>query len=175
MKKSQIVIAFIIVFFSGMLIGVLGGKYYYFIFRGDPPPPPPRDFRVMMDRKITQRLNLTEEQLQKLKPAFEKWSTALMEVNRSTAPQVKKIFFALFDDIEKILVLTPEQKKELAHMREIAVERIDQHGRFKNRNRGKIDLPPEMPGMPGPGPGPGPGPRGHHGPENGPEPQPPNP
>ncbi len=134
MKKSQIIIAFIIVFFSGMLIGVLGGKYYYNIFRGDPPPPPPRDFRVMLNKKVVERLKLSDEQQKKILPAFEKWHESFMAMNKANAPIVKNIFFTLFDDIEKSLALSPEQKEELAKMREAALERITMHGKFRVGN-----------------------------------------
>ncbi len=144
MKKSQVVIAFIIVFLSGLMIGVLGGKYYYYVFRGDPPPPP-RNLRGMFTNKIAQRLKLTDEQQEKLKPAFEKWHVSFTEMNKSNAPLMKKIFFALYDDVEKALPLNQEQKEELAKMRQMTIDRVTMHGKFNIPGEPPPPFPPPPP------------------------------
>ncbi|MDD3118575.1 MAG: hypothetical protein PHQ27_05315 [Victivallales bacterium] len=144
MKKSQIIIAFIIVFLSGILIGGVGGWYYSF-FCNRLLPRPPHNVPFKFSHKIARDLDLTEEQQQKLQPAFEKWNADLSKVNHEWAPKIKKVFSTLYDDIEASIKLNPKQKEKLTQIRQMTQRMKWPPGPRIRRHKPPLPPPPPPP------------------------------
>jgi len=125
MRKWKLAAGVALVFFLGVLVGLLPG--FYLIHRCPPPPPPPhmdhgdRD-AAMLDR-LSKDLSLTDAQKVRVGEILKQTSAKLDARLLQMQPEIRKIFDDGFSEIEK--ELTDAQKNTLHELR----ERMETHGR----------------------------------------------
>jgi hypothetical protein len=125
MRKWKLAAGVALVFFLGVLVGLLPG--FYLIHRFPPPPPPPhmdhgdRD-AAMLDR-LSKDLSLTDAQKVRVGEILKQMSAKLDARLLQMQPEIRKIFDDGFSEIEK--ELTDAQKNTLHELR----ERMETHGR----------------------------------------------
>jgi len=124
MRKWKLAAGVALVFFLGVLVGLLPG--FYFTHRFPPPPPPHMDHgdrdAAMLDR-LSRDLSLTDAQKDRVGEILKKTSEKLEGRLRQMQPEIRKIFDDGFSEIEK--ELTDGQKSKLHELR----ERMERHGR----------------------------------------------
>lgn len=124
MKKKRFIIAFIIVFISGAVLGYLGGQM--FPCHRSSPRHGGMSMRSMVFNKMRERLELSDEQADKIRPVVDSWMEKVEEHRRRNAPLVKDLFFGMYDQVEPML--NDGQKQKLSGMREHTLKFI-----FKDR------------------------------------------
>jgi len=153
----------VLLFVSGLVIGVMGTHLYYFYHlrgpRGGPPGPGAGFIVGAMERD----LGLSPEQAREVRAIIERARQRGFELRRDTLPRMHEIMEATTRDIRA--VLTPEQRERFDALSARRGRWLEstmlgtgghrRHGGFEERR-------PGPPGMPGP----------HHGPPPG-EPDPP--
>ncbi len=125
MGKWKLAAGVALVFFLGVLAGLLPG--FYLTHRFPPPPPPPHMDRTDRDAAMLERLakdlSLTDAQKVRVGEILKQTSERLDERLRQMQPEIRKIFDEGFSEIEKDL--TDAQKNTLHDLR----ERMERHGR----------------------------------------------
>ncbi len=123
MRKWKLAAGVALVFFLGVLVGLLPGFYLTHRF---PPPPPHMDHgdrdAAMLDR-LSRDLNLTDAQKVRVGEILKQTSEKLDARLRQMQPEIRKIFDDGFSEMEK--ELTDAQKHTLHDLR----ERMERHGR----------------------------------------------
>jgi len=190
------ILAGLVLFSSGLVVGIFGTRLLteratLAMFHGDS-----RHFADMALRRLRGDLDLTQAQVEKLRPIFYATAKKLAEIRREQEPKIQSVINGDLKSIKE--VLTPEQREKF--------EAVLKHLRERRQAMERFGPPPPPPGLgpppdgppppgmeppppppfgmdppPGPPPGPGPhpddwdrdGPRPpHHG---GPPPAPPSP
>ena len=124
MNKSVSVLLVAALFASGVAVGALGMHLYYFEKlsgprdRGPGPPPP------VMGRWLTERLDLSKEQQQRVEEILEESHRRSSEIRRSLRPQVEQLMNETRDQV--VEVLTPQQRQEFERLRRFQRRRIEQ-------------------------------------------------
>ena len=125
MKKWKLTAGVALVFFLGVLAGLLPG--FYLTHRFPPPPPPPhlnhRDRDAVMAERLSRDLDLTDAQKKKVTEILKRTSEKLDERLSQMQPEIRKILDDGFSEIEK--ELTDPQKNKLRDLR----ERMERHRR----------------------------------------------
>ena len=100
-----------------------------------PRPPSPEQWGPARLKKISEKLNLTPEQEEKLRPIMRRDMEDLGRVRTSSFAESKRIFERMEHDIAE--VLTPEQKEKFEQMNRERREHDDRH-----RDHDHPDAPP---------------------------------
>ena len=131
--KWKLALGFFLVFLAGATVGSLVGNWH----RRPLHLGPPRSGAVAkrMTEHLRTKLELTPEQLAKIKPIIEQNANKLETIRVETAQRVRQTFRET--DLQISPELTPQQRSKLAAMEE-------RHWRRHERRRGfrKPELPP---------------------------------
>ncbi len=144
--KYAKVLAGLVLFASGTVTGVFGTRYLEdrgsIRIHGDP-----RHFATLALQRMTEDLNLTPQQQEKLRPIVMGTAEKLIAIRREQEPKIRK---AIEESTEQTkAVLTPEQREKFLE----TLERIKKRHRAMER----FGPPPPPPGMEGFPPPPPPG------------------
>lgn len=126
-SRLKIIAGVLLVFLLGAGIGSLGTFLYVrqkvreFVAEG---PPPKRLERLM--RHLLQDLGLSAEQRKAVEDIAKDMQVRMAELRTEYRPQVREIVESHLDKIEAIL--TPEQRSEMAEIRQRIEERWRRHG-----------------------------------------------
>jgi hypothetical protein len=110
MKK---ILAMMLIFFSGVVVGIVGHDLYMkYIFHHfhDAPPEQREDFILKM---LTRELDLTQAQLEKIKPIVLNSHSKIMELNNTFHPKMEQIINATFELIRKELNESQQKKLDM--------------------------------------------------------------
>jgi Spy/CpxP family protein refolding chaperone len=123
-SRSTIAVSFLLVFAGGLLVGALGHRYYSLNVvqaRGVPPPPNPDQWRKEYTREMTERLNLTAEQVQKLSVILDETQARFRTMRERSRAEMDA---ARQDQVERVTaILTDVQKEEYVKLRKEREER----------------------------------------------------
>lgn len=89
----------------------------------------------MVFNKMQERLGLSDEQAEKIRPVVDSWMEKVEEHRRRNAPLVKDLFFGMYDQVEPML--NDDQKQKLAGMREHTLKFIFKDRGGKKREKAK--------------------------------------
>ncbi|KAF5041853.1 hypothetical protein DSECCO2_518680 [anaerobic digester metagenome] len=158
------ILAGVLLFASGAVTGYFGSRLLaergrFALFHGDP-----RHFSEMVVRRMSDDLDLSAEQQEKLRPIVLNTGDELAKIRREQEPRVRETIDKSIEATKAIL--TPEQREKFTAF----MERLDKRRKAMER----FGPPPGGPGGPG-GPPPGEGgfPPPPHGFGDGPPPPPP--
>lgn len=87
-----------------------------------PPAPPPVQIQPAIMRQMTQRLNLTGEQREKIKPVVARATEELLRLRRENLHETTRVMEVMYADVAASL--TPEQRSELEEMKRKMQERV---------------------------------------------------
>jgi Spy/CpxP family protein refolding chaperone len=141
------IMAGLVLFASGAVMGFFGARFLaergrLALLHGDP-----RQFSEMVVRRLSDDLDLTSAQREKLRPIIRKTSERMIEIRREQEPKVRE---AIENSItETRAILTPEQREKFAAL----MERLQERRRALER----FGPPPPPPGFGGFPPPPPPG------------------
>jgi Spy/CpxP family protein refolding chaperone len=140
------ILAGLLLFASGAVTGYFGSRLLaergrFALFHGDP-----RHFSEMVVRRMSEDLDLSTEQQEKLRPIVLNTGDELAKIRREQEPKVRETIDKSIEATKAIL--TPEQREKLTAL----MERLEQRRKAMER----FGPPPGEPGM-GPPPGPPPG------------------
>jgi Spy/CpxP family protein refolding chaperone len=125
MRNCRLIAGVALVFFLGVLAGLLPG--FYLTHRFPPPPPPPhmdhRDRDAAMLGRLSRDLGLTDAQKDRIGIIMRQTSEKLDQRLRQMQPEIRKIFDDGFSEMEK--ELTDDQRNKLRDLR----ERMEKQGR----------------------------------------------
>ncbi|EFL52673.1 protein of unknown function Spy-related [Solidesulfovibrio fructosivorans JJ]] len=129
-------LAGLVLFASGIVIGFFGSRYLaergrLALLHGDP-----RHFSEMVVRRISDDLDLTNEQRQKLRPIVLRTAEALAKVRQEQEPKIHKIFEKSNKDIRKLL--KPDQQEKFTAL----LKRLER----RRKALGHFAPPPPPPG-----------------------------
>jgi hypothetical protein len=122
MKLKKIVIAFAVIFLSGILIGGVGGFFIGKIPPAKKPNPSAQSFRQHIFERYVKELSLSQEQQQKMRPVIDKGFDRVQEFRNKRTLELLDIIYGNYDEIK--VFLTPEQLKKLEEMRKKTTERF---------------------------------------------------
>lgn len=130
------VLAGLVLFASGVVMGFFGSRYLaergrLNLLHGDP-----RHFAEMVVRHMSDDLDLTNEQQQKLRPIVLDTADALAKVRQEQEPKIRKIFDKNNADIRKLL--TPAQQEKFTAL----IDRLER----RRKAIGRFGPPPPPPG-----------------------------
>ncbi|EHJ48356.1 hypothetical protein DFW101_2352 [Solidesulfovibrio carbinoliphilus subsp. oakridgensis] len=140
------IMAGLVLFASGTVMGFFGARFLaergrLALLHGDP-----RQFSEMVVRRLSDDLDLTKAQREKLRPIIRKTSERMIEIRREQEPKVRE---AIENSItETKAILTPEQREKFTALMERLQERRRALERF-----GPPPPPPGFGGFPPPPPG----------------------
>lgn len=122
------VLAGLVLFASGLVIGFFGSRYLaergrLALLHGDP-----RHFSEMVVRHMSDDLDLTKEQQEKLRPIVLHTADALAKVRQEQEPKIKKIFENNNEAIRKLL--TSDQQEKFTALLERLEQRRKAIGHF---------------------------------------------
>ncbi|MEA4856329.1 MAG: hypothetical protein AAGU21_13030 [Solidesulfovibrio sp.] len=140
------VLAGLLLFASGAVTGFFGSRLLaergrFDLFHGDP-----RHFSEMVVRRLSDDLDLSAEQREKLRPIVLNTGDVLAKIRRDQEPKVREAIDRSIEDTRAIL--TPEQREKFTAL----MDRLEKRRKAMER----FGPPPGPPGM-GPPPGPPPG------------------
>lgn len=140
------ILAGLMLFASGTVTGFFGSRYLaergrFSLLHGDP-----GHFSEMVVRRLSDDLDLTEAQREKLRPIVLNTGDTLAKIRRDQEPKVREAIEKSKEETKAIL--TPEQREKF----DALMERLDKRRKAMER----FGPPPGPPGM-GPPPGPPPG------------------
>lgn len=146
-KTATKVVAGLILFASGLVTGVFGARYLaergrLALFRGDP-----RFFSEMVVRHMSDDLDLTRAQREKVRAIVLDTADQLAKIRREQEPRVRKVIEASV--VKTKAILTPEQLEKFTAL----TERLEK--RRKAMERFGPPPPGGPPGLGPPPPGPG--------------------
>jgi len=140
------ILAGLVLFCSGLVVGIFGTRLLteratLAMFHGDS-----RHFADMALRRLSGDLDLTQAQVEKLRPIFYATAKKLAEIRREQEPKIQA---AITEDLKSIKeVLTPEQREKF--------EAVLKHLRERRQAMERFGPPPPPPGMGPPPDGPPP-------------------
>lgn len=145
-KTWKVVLAFAGIFVAGL---VVGGLITLRFFANNPPPRmgSPEQFGPTLMRRFTSKLDLTEQQQEKIRPLIAKAGEELHQIRRTTWASSK----AIIDRVEAEIAaeLTPEQKTKfdqmLAEQRDRMKRITEERQRRQRDGRRPEDGPPPPP------------------------------
>lgn len=122
------VLAGLVLFASGVVMGFFGSRYLaergrLNLLHGDP-----RHFAEMVVRHMSDDLDLTKKQQEKLRPIVLDTADALAKVRQEQEPKLRKIFDKNNEDIRKLL--TPAQQEKFTALINRLERRRKAIGRF---------------------------------------------
>ena len=155
-KPWKVIFAFVGVFIAGAIFGGLftlraAGR----VFSKLPPPavagPAPKakapaapPIGVAMMRQLTQKLKLTPEQKEKIRPIVARAGADLQRLRRENLQDTTRVMERMHEDIAASL--TPEQRSELEQMRKSMQERVSaQNAKSGDAPAGEPDGPRRQP------------------------------
>ncbi len=129
--KFWIVLAAILVFAAGLVVGIFADRYLL-PWRGHEGR---RSSHLMSMDYLTRELDLTPQQQERIKEIFKANDERLKELRTQIHGRLSEVRTQLKDEIEKIL--TPEQKQKLEAMiqKHIAEQKPENEERSKGDNR----------------------------------------
>lgn len=148
-KPWKVIFAFICVFIAGAVFGgvfTLRSAGRRPVATSQPPPPnrppgarppqsaPPVQIQPAIMRQMTQRLNLTAEQREKIKPVVARATEELQRLRRENLHDTTRVMEVMYADVAASL--TSEQRSELEEMKRKMQERVAE----EKKKRG--ELPP---------------------------------
>jgi len=140
------ILAGLVLFGSGLVVGIFGTRLLteratLAMFHGDS-----RHFADMALRRLRGDLDLTQVQVEKLRPIFYATAKKLAEIRREQEPKIQAV---INEDLKSIKeVLTPEQREKF--------EAVLKHLRERRQAMERFGPPPPPPGMGPPPDGPPP-------------------
>lgn len=141
-KRWKIVLSFVVVFSAGVLVGSL-----YTRCNVVPPPSvrdrPREEFSVKVMRHYEERLDLTEEQVEQIRPIVVKASQDMKDVRTIWFRDTKIVAEQMNQDVAA--VLTPEQKLEFEKYNQEMKERWQKMSRRKPEPQKSGPPPPPPP------------------------------
>ncbi|WP_428563275.1 MAG: hypothetical protein ACP59X_23575 [Solidesulfovibrio sp. DCME] len=143
------ILAGLLLFASGAVTGFFGSRLLaergrFDLFHGDS-----RHFSEMVVRRLSDDLELSAEQREKLRPIVLNTGDSLAKIRREQEPMIREAIDKSIEDVKTIL--TPEQREKFTAL----MARLEQRRKAMER----FGPPPGPPGM-GPPHGPPPGPPG---------------
>jgi hypothetical protein len=133
MKRSSlsVVLSLLLVFGSGIAVGILGYRYYESttVKANSDRPRTPDDYRKAYLEEMGKRLTLTQVQKEQLNQILDDTRAKYRQVRESHKPEMKAI---QDEEVEKVnAMLTPPQRAEYAKMRaeREAKRQADEKGR----------------------------------------------
>lgn len=150
--KVRLVLSLLAMFLLGGISGA-GLTFFCHPFLG--PPPKPEKTQQHLLNFLTERLNLTAEQQEKIKPITFDFATEADKLHQSSVEQFQQLANATDDRIS--VFLTPGQKAELDKLRQERNDDLQGHagGPGGPEGPGGPGGPGEPPPQPPPGPPPG--------------------
>ncbi|MHB9138503.1 MAG: hypothetical protein ACYC4Q_03775 [Victivallaceae bacterium] len=119
-KLKKIVIAFVLFFLSGILLGGIAGFCVGKIPAGRKPNP--QSFRQHIFDRYVKELSLTKEQQQQMRPVIDKGFDRVQEFRNKRTLELLDIIYGNYDELK--VFLNPEQLKKLEEMRKKTTERF---------------------------------------------------
>lgn len=136
-----------LVFAAVFLAGAIAGGFATYRFA--PPPKPPRQnlaekFSIGQMKRLTDRLELTDEQRASIKPILSRTGTELRAIRIEGFHETSALLDRMGKEVEK--VLTEDQKKQFAIVQTEERERMKEltadRNRHDGRSPGNKDEPP---------------------------------
>lgn len=158
-KAWKVILAFVVVFMAGAGTGSLIALRYAQAFMPQPRQPGVvvQQFGVMQMQRLAERLDLTDEQREKIKPIVQKSAADLRRLSADSQRETRDILTSMHNQVAALL--TPDQVKKFDQMRQQMQRRMNQQ--FQDRPRWSGAAPGGPNGRPqgqgGPGQGPGQG------------------
>lgn len=130
-SNTRLVLSLLVVFASGVVVGVVGDRYVVKRQETVLRPKTPEDYRRAYVEEMNRRLRLTPEQLERLNQILDETREQFRQLREKHRPE----FRALQDQQTARIndILTPEQREEYARMRK---ER-EQKRRQQEKERGR--------------------------------------
>jgi hypothetical protein len=130
LTRSAIVLYVGLIFASGAVLGVFGTRLYNastVSAKAVNTPPSPDEFRKMVVAEYKRRLQLTDDQVQKVNLILDETQARFNEIHSKTVPELQAVHKGQIDRINQML--TPTQQSEYETMRkERQEQRQKQHG-----------------------------------------------
>lgn len=142
--KATKILAGLVLFASGVVVGLFGSRFLaergrLALLHGDP-----RHFSDMILRRLSDDLELSPEQREKLRPIVLQTAERMHEIRQEQEPKVREAIDKSIRDIKALL--TPEQAEKFTAV----MERLEKRRKAMERF-GPPPPPPGMGGFPPPG------------------------
>jgi hypothetical protein len=133
MRKSNLILALslLVVFASGVVVGVVGDRYLGGSNRAARAPRSPEEYRRAYVEEMNRRLKLTPDQLADLNRILDETREQFRQLREKQRPEVKALQDAQTAKINAIL--TPEQQEEYARMRKEREEKRKREEKERGR------------------------------------------
>ena len=121
MKSWQVWAGILVIFLSGIVIGIVGSAAFFkheILVHVQEGPPAMRRFVVNV---LTRELDLNEEQTEKITPIITDAQKEMLKIRASVQPQVKDLIGKTIEQLDP--VLTPEQQTKLHQMNQLLESR----------------------------------------------------
>jgi hypothetical protein len=127
LTRSAIALYVGLIFASGAVLGVFGNRLYNASTVSAKAPASPDEFRKMVVAEYKRRLQLTDEQVQKVNLILDETQAQVKEIHAKSDPAMKAVHDNQVEHM--IQILTPAQQGEYENMRkERQEQRQKQHG-----------------------------------------------
>lgn len=133
MRRSNLALALslLVVFASGVVVGVVGDRYLRGTGRTVKATRSPEEYRRAYVEEMNRRLKLTPEQLEGLNRILDETREQFRQLREKQRPEIKALQDAQTARINALL--TPEQQEEYARMRKEREERRKQEEKKRGR------------------------------------------
>ncbi|MFZ5926569.1 MAG: hypothetical protein ACOYX1_03880 [Acidobacteriota bacterium] len=134
MKRSNLtlVLSLLIVFSSGVVVGVVGDRYFGGAQKAaHKAPRTPEDYRRAYVEEMNKRLRLSPDQLRQLNQILDETREQFRQLREKQRPEVRALQEAQTEKINAIL--SPEQREEYARMRKEREEKRKREEKERGR------------------------------------------
>jgi uncharacterized membrane protein len=130
-SNARLVLSLLVVFASGVVVGVVGDRYLVKRQEAAQKPRTPEDYRRAYVEEMQRRLRLTPEQLNRLNQILDETREQFRQLREKHRPEFRALQDQQTARINEIL--TPEQREEYARMRKEREEKRRQEERGRGR------------------------------------------
>lgn len=133
MRKSNLVLvlSLLVVFASGVVVGVVGDRYLGEPARAAKAPRSPEEYRRAYVEEMNRRLKLSPDQLAELNRILDETREQFRQLREKQRPEVKALQDAQTAKINAIL--TPDQQEEYSRMRKEREEKRKREEKERGR------------------------------------------
>jgi len=152
-KAWKVILAFVVIFMAGAGTGSLIALRYAQAFLPQPRQPGMvvQQFGVMQMQRLAERLDLTEEQREKIKPIVQKSAADLRRLSADSQRETRDILTSMHNQVAALL--TPDQVKKFDQMRQRMNQQFQDRPHWSGAAPGGPNGRSQGPGGPGSGQG----------------------